>query len=214
MDDGSSRRTETGCFCGDAPARCPFFATFFGHAKKVDSESKSTEIKIFFWECDLFMAVTKRIFQLAKEFERDEKEIMAFLTTQGIKVSNRLSAVSEETYNMLKTKFTALPEPEPEPEPPPKPEPIEQPAAKKKNKKIKPRNPPSRPRPPPKFRLKRKKRRPHRKLPKSDSILWKEEPSPHFSRRLRRATNLSSTTPPPQGKPLFLAKTTSRFLRR
>ena len=83
------------------------------------------------------MAVTKRIFQLAKEFERDEKEIMAFLTTQGIKVSNRLSAVSEETYNMLKTKFTALPEPEPEPEPPPKPEPIEQPAAKKKNKKNK-----------------------------------------------------------------------------
>ena len=93
------------------------------------------------------MAVTKRIFQLAKEFERDEKEIMAFLTTQGIKVSNRLSAVSEETYNMLKTKFLAPPEPEPEPEPPkpePKPAPAAQteenqpaPAAKKKKKKNK-----------------------------------------------------------------------------
>ena len=96
------------------------------------------------------MAVTKRIFQLAKEFERDEKEIIAYLTTQGIKVSNRLSAVSEETYNMLKVKFTAPPEPEPEPEPPPKPEPkpVEQPApaaqteqaqpaAKKKKKKNK-----------------------------------------------------------------------------
>ena len=97
------------------------------------------------------MAVTKRIFQLAKEFEREEKEIMAFLTTQGIKVSNRLSAVSEETYNMLKAKFTAPPEPEPEPEPPPKPETIEQPAAeqpaakkkKKKNKAAQPAEPPA-----------------------------------------------------------------------
>lgn len=68
------------------------------------------------------MAVTKRIFQLSKEFERDEKEIIAFLTAQGIKVSNRLSAVSEETYNMLKAKFMAPP-PEPEPEPTPTPEP-------------------------------------------------------------------------------------------
>ena len=94
------------------------------------------------------MAVTKRIFQLAKEFERDEKEIMAFLTTQGIKVSNRLSAVSEETYNLLKVKFLAPPEPEPAPEPPPKTEPIEQPAAeqpqpagKKKKKKNKAQQP-------------------------------------------------------------------------
>lgn len=66
----------------------------------------------------------KRIYQLAKEFERDEKEIIAFLTNQGIKVANRLSAVSEDTYNMLKAKYTAPPEPEPVPEPePPKPEP-------------------------------------------------------------------------------------------
>lgn len=61
------------------------------------------------------MAVTKRIFQLSKEFERDEKEIIAFLATQGIKVSNRLSAVSEDAYNMLKAKFAAPPEPEPQP---------------------------------------------------------------------------------------------------
>ena len=98
------------------------------------------------------MAVTKRIFQLAKEFERDEKEIIAYLTTQGIKVSNRLSAVSEETYNMLKAKFLAPPEPEPEPEPPkPEPKPVEeQPAAsteqpapaKKKKKKNKSPQPP------------------------------------------------------------------------
>ena len=67
------------------------------------------------------MAVTKRIFQLSKEFERDEKEIIAFLATQGIKVSNRLSAVSEEAYNMLKAKFAAPPEPEPAPEPAPQP---------------------------------------------------------------------------------------------
>ena len=74
------------------------------------------------------MAVTKRIFQLSKEFERDEKEIIAFLTAQGIKVSNRLSAVSEETYNMLKAKFMAPPEPEPAPAPAPAPAPKETPA--------------------------------------------------------------------------------------
>ena len=67
------------------------------------------------------MAVTKRIFQLSKEFERDEKEIIAFLASQGIKVSNRLSAVSEDAYNMLKAKFAAPPEPEPAPEPVPQP---------------------------------------------------------------------------------------------
>lgn len=71
------------------------------------------------------MAVTKRIFQMAKEFECDEKEIMAFLAKQGIKVSNRLSAVNEETYNMLKAKFMAPPPPpEPEPTPEPAPEPV------------------------------------------------------------------------------------------
>lgn len=67
------------------------------------------------------MAVTKRIFQLSKEFERDEKEIIAFLATQGIKVSNRLSAVSEDAYNMLKAKFAAPPEPETVPQPAPQP---------------------------------------------------------------------------------------------
>ena len=61
---------------------------------------------------------TKRIYQLVKEFERDDKEIIAFLTSQGIKVTNKLSAVSEETYNMLKAKFMAPPPP-PEPEPQP-----------------------------------------------------------------------------------------------
>lgn len=66
---------------------------------------------------------TKRIYQLAKEFERDEKDIIEFLIKQGIKVANRLSAVSEDTYNMLKAKYTAPPEPEPEPEPEPVPEP-------------------------------------------------------------------------------------------
>lgn len=73
----------------------------------------------------------KRIYQIAKEFERDEKEIIEFLTGQGIKVGNRLSAVSDETYNMLKAKFTAPPEPEPAPEPPPPPPPpaeVEKPA--------------------------------------------------------------------------------------
>ena len=69
------------------------------------------------------MAVTKRIFQLSKEFERDEKEIIAFLATQGIKVSNRLSAVTEDAYNMLKEKFMAPPPPPPEPKPESKPEP-------------------------------------------------------------------------------------------
>ena len=69
----------------------------------------------------------KRIYQIAKEIERDEKEIIEFLTAQGIKVSNRLSAVSEETYNFLKAKYTAPPEPEPEPEPVPEPV-VEQPA--------------------------------------------------------------------------------------
>ncbi|MBO4779061.1 MAG: translation initiation factor IF-2 N-terminal domain-containing protein, partial [Selenomonadaceae bacterium] len=58
----------------------------------------------------------KRIYQMAKEFERDEKEIIEFLIGQGIKVANRLSAVSEDTYNMLKVKYTAPPPP-PEPEP-------------------------------------------------------------------------------------------------
>lgn len=71
----------------------------------------------------------KRIYQIAKEFEREEKEIIGFLTAQGIKVGNRLSAISEDAYNMLKAKYTAPPEPEPVPEPePPKPEP--QPQAK------------------------------------------------------------------------------------
>ena len=111
------------------------------------------------------MAVTKRIFQLSKEFERDEKEIIAFLTAQGIKVSNRLSAVNEDAYLMLKAKFLAPPpesEPEikpeskPEPKPavkpevkpeakvePPAPKPENtQPAAKKKKKNKDPQVPP------------------------------------------------------------------------
>ena len=77
----------------------------------------------FFIGSVIFMAA-KRIYQIAKEFERDEKEIIEFLTGQGIKVSNRLSAVSEETFNLLKAKYTAPPEPEPEPEPIPEPAPV------------------------------------------------------------------------------------------
>ena len=74
----------------------------------------------------------KRIYQIAKEFERDEKEIIEFLTGQGIKVGNRLSAISEDAYNMLKAKYTAPPEPEPVPEPP-KPEPKPEPKPKIKS---------------------------------------------------------------------------------
>ena len=70
----------------------------------------------------------KRIYQIAKEFERDEKEIIDFLTEQGIKVGNRLSAVSDDTYNLLKAKYTAPPEPPPAPEPPPPPPEPEKPA--------------------------------------------------------------------------------------
>ena len=66
----------------------------------------------------------KRIYQIAKEFECEEKKIMDFLTAQGIKVSNRLSAVSDETYNLLKEKLFAPPPPPPEPKPQPKPEPV------------------------------------------------------------------------------------------
>ncbi len=89
---------------------------------------------------------SKRIYQLAKEFERDEKEIIAFLTSQGIKVSNKLSAVNEDTYNLLKAKYTAPPEPEPEPEPEPAPaEPVangeQESAPVKKKKKKKNKNP-------------------------------------------------------------------------
>ena len=70
----------------------------------------------------------KRIYQLAKEFECDEKKIIEFLTAQGIKVANRLSAVSDDTYNLLKTTlFAPPPEPEPEPTPPPPPK-AEEPA--------------------------------------------------------------------------------------
>ena len=72
------------------------------------------------------MARAKRIYEIAKEFVRDEKEIMEFLTAQGIRVANRLSAVSEDTYNMLKIKFTEPPKVE---EPPPAPK-VEQPAVK------------------------------------------------------------------------------------
>lgn len=81
------------------------------------------------------MAVAKRIFQLAKEFERDEKDIMAFLAKQGIKVSNRLSAVNEEVYNLLKTKFMAPP-------PPPEPEPIPESAPKPEVKAVEPEEAP------------------------------------------------------------------------
>ena len=72
----------------------------------------------------------KRIYQLAKEFECDEKKIIDFLTAQGIKVANRLSAVSDDTYTLLKTTlFAPPPEPEPEPEPaPPSPPKVEEPA--------------------------------------------------------------------------------------
>lgn len=64
---------------------------------------------------------TKRIYQIAKELEREEKDIITFLTGQGVKVGNRLSAVSEEAYEMVKAKFLAPPEPEPVPEPTPEP---------------------------------------------------------------------------------------------
>lgn len=74
--------------------------------------------KIFFWESDFFMAA-KRIYQIAKEFECDEKKIIEFLTGQGIKVANRLSAVSEDSYNLLKEKLFAPPPPPPEPKPEP-----------------------------------------------------------------------------------------------
>ena len=72
----------------------------------------------------------KRIYQIAKEFECDEKKIIEFLTGQGIKVANRLSAVSDDTYHLLKkTLFAPPPEPEPEPEPAPPPAPkVEEPA--------------------------------------------------------------------------------------
>lgn len=66
----------------------------------------------------------KRIYQIAKEFECEEKKIIEFLTEQGIKVANRLSAVSDDTYKLLKAKLFAPPPPEPEPEPEPKPEPV------------------------------------------------------------------------------------------
>ncbi len=66
---------------------------------------------------------SKRIYQIAKEFECDEKKIIEFLTGQGIKVANRLSAVSEDTYNLLKTTLFAPPPPPP-PQPEPKPEPV------------------------------------------------------------------------------------------
>ena len=65
----------------------------------------------------------KRIYQLAKEFECDEKKIIDFLTAQGIKVANRLSAVSDDTYSLLKSTLFAPPPPPPEPEPEPEPEP-------------------------------------------------------------------------------------------
>ena len=91
---------------------------------------------------------SKRIYQLAKEFERDEKEIIEFLTNQGIKVSNKLSAVNEDTYNILKAKYTAPPEPEPVPEPEPEPASAEsvvdgeqEPALAKKKKKKKNKTP-------------------------------------------------------------------------
>lgn len=67
----------------------------------------------------MFVAA-KRIYQLAKEFGHDEKEIIEFLTAQGIKVGNRLSAVSEDAYNLLKAKYAAPP-------PPPEPEPVHEP---------------------------------------------------------------------------------------
>lgn len=102
---------------------------------------------------------TKRIYQLAKEFEHDEKEIIEFLTSQGIKVANRLSAVNEDTYNLLKAKYTAPPPPPPEPEPAVEPiaqvkpddKPAEQtapdqpPAPGKKNKKKKSAQPAEQP---------------------------------------------------------------------
>ena len=63
------------------------------------------------------MARAKRIYEIAKELARDEKEIMEFLASQGIRVANRLSAVNEDTYNLIKVKFTEQPKVE-EPEPP------------------------------------------------------------------------------------------------
>ena len=71
----------------------------------------------------------RRIYQIAKELECEEKEIIEFLTNQGIKVSNRLSAITEEQYRLVRDKFTAPPpEPEPVPEPEPEPEPVPEPA--------------------------------------------------------------------------------------
>ncbi|MBR4382418.1 MAG: translation initiation factor IF-2 N-terminal domain-containing protein, partial [Selenomonadaceae bacterium] len=104
------------------------------------------------------MARAKRIYEIAKELVRDEKEIMEFLTAQGIRVANRLSAVNEDTYNLVKTKFTEQPKVE-EPEPPKVEEPapkVEQPKAEqndaapspKKKKKNKAQQPPDGTQPP------------------------------------------------------------------
>ena len=80
------------------------------------------------------MARAKRIYELAKEFARDDKEIIEYLTAQGIRVANRLSAVSEDTYNLLKKKFTEQPKVE---ESPKIEEPAPQAASPKKKKKNK-----------------------------------------------------------------------------
>ena len=82
------------------------------------------------------MARAKRIYEIAKEFVRDDKEIIEFLTAQGIRVANRLSAVSEDTYNLLKAKFTE----QPKVEEPPKPEPpkVEKPAVQTAPTKVEP----------------------------------------------------------------------------
>ena len=109
---------------------------------------------------------SKRIYQIAKEFEREEKEIIEFLTAQGIKVGNRLSAVSEEAYNMLKAKYTAPPpEPEPEPKPAPKPKPKPKAESKPESKPAPAAQTPSaeQPQAPTKKKKNKKKRRRERR---------------------------------------------------
>ena len=132
---------------------------------------------------------TKRIYQLAKEFERDEKEIIEFLTGQGIKVANRLSAVSEDTYNLLKAKYTAPPEPEPKPEPKPAPKPaVELIAQVKPDDKPAEQTAPAQPPTPGKKKKKKKFAQPDEQQPEEPAVEFDPTDDPTISQETNEST--------------------------
>lgn len=79
--------------------------------------------------------MSKRVHELAKELDKTNKEILAFLAGKGVEITSHMSVLSEEQEHMIKRAFAAPAAEAPKAEAP-QPVPAETPAAPPRKKKI------------------------------------------------------------------------------